>query len=1517
VCEVTEHTAFNANEPNPNGLFDTRMGVIENARTCATCLQKSVFCPGHFGHIVLAKPVFYVQFYDIVRKLLRCVCFRCSKCLVSLDSPEVKAIMARKISRQKRWDAMSKLCAKVKRCGQETLDGCGAKQPDKISKTDDTRFRLQWRDAAAPADAGAEDASDQVRVAPGQAGGAAGAAVKEQVFGAEDVLRILRRITDEEAEALGFSAEYNRPEWMICTVLPVPPPAVRPSVRNDTGQRQEDDLTHKLSDIIKYNNALRSKIAKGASHELIEHSVFMLQYHVATLIDNTVPSMGPSQDRAGRMFRSLCERLKHKEGRIRGNLMGKRVDFSARTVITPDPNLSIDELGVPLRIAMNLTFPVVVNAYNRESLRALVLNGPDKYPGAKHVRKTRDGSRTVRLKGYPDLSSIVLEEGDVVERHLLDGDYVLFNRQPSLHKMSMMAHRVRVMEYNTFRLNVCVCASYNADFDGDEMNMHVPQSLQTHHEIRELAAVPLHIISPRYSMPIITIVQDVALGVFRLTQSSVRVSQRQLMNLIASNPLVDPMALPPPADAERKMWTGRQVLSTVLPPSVSIRMASSDKDRDAPDYVPEDHEVVIENGVIRQGILNTAVFSRASRGLVHTTYNSLGPAAVTAMLNNTQKLICDWLVFSVGVSDLVVSQETQATMDTAKAGAMAKVYELLHKVHSGTFENVSTKSDADFLEDQISAALSKGMEAAGKVPLDAGGFNAQNNRMLNMIESGSKGKKINFTQMVACLGPQAIENKRVPDGFDHRTLPHYTKYDDGPESRGFVGDSFIRGLAPQALFFHAMAGRIGLIDTAVRTSETGYLQRRLVKAMEDCKIQHDLTVRNASGFIIQFQYGEDGMDAIKLEFQKLPYLGKDPAAMRATYFIGADVELRGYVREEVMQAFGPEAQQRCERHFAQLLADRRAVIMTLCDGLSDDRPIVYPVNVLRIVESTADLYREVGCAALSDVDPVWLLDEIEALSKELRVGYELLPEPSRDVTYVTWLPILLRCFLSPKVILCKYRLNRLALDRILNQVRQCFYASIAPPSEMVGIVAAQSIGEPTTQLTLNTFHLSGAAAASAITSGVPRMKELMSMSKAIKTPAMTIRMRPEFSTSMAKAKDVLANVQTTRFGDLVKSSSVHYDPSDTDTSIAEDRELMAFYKAFGTLDRAGCNAQASPWLLRFEFDRMKMLDLKVTMLDLEQTLFEFFDEAVSCVMSDDNASRLVCRLRLNSSAEESADILTEIKALEQSIMENTTSVVKGVPGIEKAVLSRPNTGLLKYDPVSDAFVTNDEWTIVTAGSNMVDVMRNDYVDYARTTTNDVYEVYLVLGIEAARQVLITELRSVLGDLPLDHRHLSLLADTMSNRGFFMSIDRHGINHRGELGPLAKCSFEQTTDMLIKAGVFAERDRINGVSANIMLGQVAPCGTGDCEVLLDTEKLMRLAKPVPLELAAEAALALGPGAGVAARMGLPPPGGNRRQAQAAPEQRAEPARTLPTLSMPDADGEVTRRRKVAADEVEIV
>jgi DNA-directed RNA polymerase II subunit RPB1 len=383
--------------------------------------------------------VYFFQFFPYILNVLNCVCIRCSKLLI--DKNLHKNIQRR--TGEARWRSVLALCSNVFRCGNQTEDGCGAVQPTRYVKDGIARITAEW---ASMAGANPDDPEKPGKVS--------------QVLEVEYVLRLFRRITDEDVDFLGLNRYWCRPDWMICSVMPVPPPQVRPSVIQDNNQRSEDDLTHKLAEIITTNQRLQDKINNNAAKNLIEDEHIVLQYHVATLVDNQIPGVAPSAQRSGRPLKSVQQRLGSKEGRIRYNIQGKRVEFSARSVITPDPNISIGELGVPMKIAMNLTVPEKVTKYNKLQMYKLVQNGADKFPGAKTV--VRPDGRMTSLK-HVNTKEIVLREGDVVNRHLNDGDIVLFNRQPTLHRMSMMGHRVKVLPYNTFRLNVSTTAPYNAD----------------------------------------------------------------------------------------------------------------------------------------------------------------------------------------------------------------------------------------------------------------------------------------------------------------------------------------------------------------------------------------------------------------------------------------------------------------------------------------------------------------------------------------------------------------------------------------------------------------------------------------------------------------------------------------------------------------------------------------------------------------------------------------------------------------------------------------------------------------------------------------------------------------------------------------------------------------------------------------------------------------------------------------------------------------------------------------------
>jgi DNA-directed RNA polymerase II subunit RPB1 len=425
VAEITTRDTYINNKPVIGGLFDPRMGVLEPGLICPTDGLDYMMTPGYFGHIELARPVFYIQYLSTIQKVMRCVCFKCSKLLISKE----KYKQGLKLQGDARWKYVFSLASKMKRCGEDTEDGCGCLQPNKIRKEGLASIYAEWK---------GEDAASEpmiIKLSP------------------EMILKIFKRISDEDVYFMGFSPVYSRPDWMICQVMSVPPPAVRPSVKHDSQQRSEDDLSHILVNIIKTNKTLQEKIQNNAPANVIEDWSTVLQYYVATQVDNKIPGVAAVAQRSGRPLKSIKDRLNGKGGRMRGNLMAKRVDFSARSVITADPNISIRELGIPMKIAKNITKPVVVNRINKDYLTKLVRNGPEVWPGAKMLEK-RNGE-SITLKYYLDRNSIVLEEGDTVHRHMTDGDAVLFNRQPTLHRMSMMCHIARIMKRgDTFRMNV-------------------------------------------------------------------------------------------------------------------------------------------------------------------------------------------------------------------------------------------------------------------------------------------------------------------------------------------------------------------------------------------------------------------------------------------------------------------------------------------------------------------------------------------------------------------------------------------------------------------------------------------------------------------------------------------------------------------------------------------------------------------------------------------------------------------------------------------------------------------------------------------------------------------------------------------------------------------------------------------------------------------------------------------------------------------------------------------------------
>ncbi|MBU1975372.1 MAG: DNA-directed RNA polymerase subunit A' [Nanoarchaeota archaeon] len=812
--------------PVDGGLMDVRLGVIDPGLKCKTCGQKLKECPGHFGFIELARPVVHIKFINVIMDLLRCTCRDCSRILIPKNKIDKFRIQIEEVgeisgltARRKTIKEFISALKTVNKCPY-----CKAKQ-----------FKITLEKPTTVIE-------DEKRLSP------------------IEIRTRLEKVTDSDIELFGIRPESVRPEWMILTILPIPPVTMRPSITLESGERSEDDLTHKLGDIVRINQRLFENINAGAPEIIIEDLWDLLQYHVTTFIDNNVAQLPPARHRGGQPLKTLTARIKSKEGRIRHNLVGKRTNFSARTVISPDPKLQINEVGVPLVIAMKLTVPERTTEWNMKYLKEFIERGPGKYPGSNYIIRP-DGKRK---KITDETKEQLLEEiqpGYIVERHLMDGDVTLFNRQPSLHRMSMMCHRVRVLPGLTLRLNPAVCAPYNADFDGDEMNLHVPQTEEARAEAEILMEVQTQLISPRYGLSIIGCNQDAISGNYILTQPWFKVPRSEAIDMLSAIGIEDFSKF-----TTKETVTGKEIFSYLLPTDFNFKGLSR-LYKDAPE--DPDSVVEIKNGKILHGIMDKNNLGEGSGLLLRTLHKKYGSTAMVDILGKMYRLGIETLFrhgFSVSLSDLDLPAESHKEVKDILLKAEQEVEDFIAKYNDGSLEAMPGRSREETLELRILERLNRARDDSGRIVTKK---SKQNSHMMNMVRSGSRGNVINLAQMAACVGQQALRGGRISIGYRGRTLSCFNSNDLRAPARGFIRNGFKDGLKPHEAFFMAMTGRDSLMDTALRTPKSGYLYRRLANALQDLKVEYDYTVRDAGGRIVQFQYGEDSVDVSKSEAGKI------------------------------------------------------------------------------------------------------------------------------------------------------------------------------------------------------------------------------------------------------------------------------------------------------------------------------------------------------------------------------------------------------------------------------------------------------------------------------------------------------------------------------------------------------------------------------------------------------------------------------------------------------------------------
>lgn len=1511
VLEVNEATLHTRGCTKAGGPADARFGSSSRFMLCGHCKQGVDACPGHTGFIAFPYPMPHVGFCAYLQKVINCFCFNCSTFLMPELDPPVEAVTPRRKlafyydeGRRARSRKRSPL-----RCPNPE---CGLLQP--FVRVEEPFFTLEWQDDNLEAFFGSEvtgrapvakRAKRESTQAPAPADCLANASIEQrradyrhfvlEPFTNWDAYAVLGSVRPDDLARIGINVAHTHPSGMLMLSLLVPAIGVRPTMGFDdgTGRRSYHQLTRKLAEIVKQRRALHVEASNSRFH-LEDQSLhrpmpeplrnqFKLFYvtvsHYLMKDKCRVADFRMSQyaSRAHARAVSVSQALQGKHGRYRETTMGKRVDFCARTVVCPHPMADVDQIGVPRALARRLTIPVRITNRNKADIRRMLLADE-----AMQLRDPRSG-QMVKVTAA-NAGTVPLLEGWDCERYLRDDDVVPINRQPTLHRPSIQGLRVKLHDDRVLKLHPAATIPFNADHDGDEMNMHVVQTAAGRAEVQELMALPNHILNPRSNRPVIGLIQDALVGGYYLSQQATFFDRAAACRLIAvieydrdAAPhlrLGDPASklpscqLPPPAIARpRPLWTGKQLFSLVLP-----RLTFTRTLKNRPAAVGDDPlldpagRLVVYNGELLLGTLCKQSLGPSDRGIIHLAALLHSNNVAARFISDAQRLLQQYLSrlgFSIGIRECVAGPQLQEMVKTVLREAHAHIA----KIEARAATLPDSQPVQRLAEDCIANTLKKIPQMVGNIVCSQLGPKNTFYVMSHLV--GSKGSIFNLSQVLGLVGQTFVNGVRpAPTGSGQRVLPsaplpHQPKQSLAARlaGTGLHARPFKAGLSMADSFIACMGGREGLVDTAAKTSRTGYIQRRMVKALESHHVAQDGTVRDAHNALYQRKFGVDGFDPALTLRVGLPELLLDDAALRSRCVLDVDDPAGDHEEWQRLRAARDTA--------------RRAKQTCYHPVLAREAHAYLPIDVRLL---TPQRRAQCGCTRF---------DAIPTEASALRRCVDQLCDAVGPHPY---LELHLRAELGTARLAHHHKLCPECAVAVAQRALQLVRAARMEPGEGIGALTATSIGEPLSQITLNSFHFSGSDNV-AMVHGVPRIKELVGASRNLATPLVSLLLRPGLPNPRRAAETLVKNLPHTMLRSLLLDSRVLHEPDPLACS-SDDGHLQDRHRAF--LNHA--KPRILPWVLRLQLcpERVGARALEPRMIaDLVQERFGDTALVISSHVSDPEwvirvylldtdgvvaaamkrsldtgttraaAKRASQRASLNSRRRRKhADLTAYVggagvpiplellgkgpvcpttrQVVEWMVSRNhlhelvSEMKVCGVDGIEAAAVRVTPRSVI--DQTTGAVTDVDEVWIDARGNNVVDCAQIEVFAGSRTLTNDVMKVYEVAGITAAAHTLFHEICTCLGAAGsrVDERHVKLVCDAMCHDGFVMPFSRHGLNRMAKHGVLAKITFEEVLDQLVEAAVFGYFDPLHGVSENIMLGRPVTFGSNLSIVCTESE-----------------------------------------------------------------------------------
>ena len=1410
---IDESDLYIQGQPNKNGLLDKRLGVSDWSYSCATCHYHMNYCDGHFGHVVLSNVLYNITFFDLVCSILNIYCSQCSALLWNGTREELNNFLKNK-KNDEIIKMLKELLKNVKHCHV-----CNTPVGKIIGETKNGKIEISIE----------RKFNEKINIE------------KKTI---KQIYNILKNIRESESSILGISCH---PKDLMYEYLIIPPVPIRPSINGDftDASSQEDQLTVRLSKIIKINNkTFLQKEKEKENDSLIKYSkdrIELLQLETATYINNESIKLPKAyMQNNNTVLKSLVSRFKGgKKGRIRGNLMGKRVNQYGRTVISPDPLLKTNEVYIPVVIAKNLTYPEIVTPYNIEKLTLRVQNGSNTYPGANCVTTIKNGYyKTIIL----DKNIVELQYGDEVHRHLEDGDIILINRQPTLHKYGIMAHYIKVVDdenMNTIRINPSVCKGYGADFDGDEINVFTVQSILTDMELQYLTDVKHNLISCKDSLPIVSPVFDSILGPYNLTKFEKKIDNDLAIDLLVSTDIENIKNFD-----KNKSYSGNEFFNFLIPENINL---SSSK-------------IEIKKSSIVRGFVDGSVIKAGEPNtLIQEIWNKYGADHALSFIDNITKMSINYNLvdgFTVNINDYKISDEIYSNIKQLLKTEKLKIFTAITEM-----ENNKSILDNDEFEKNITTDLNNIRSKLSNYIID--NLPEDNNNII-MLKSKAKGKSENIVQMIGCVGQQDFEGKRMHKSYNNRTLPYFHQNDDGMSARGFIESPLTRGMNLEEFTIQTSVSRNALITQAIKTADTGYIQRKLVKLSEDFMIKYDGFVRNSSDTILQYLYGDSGFETTKFKNYNFQLLNKSDDEIEKEYkFNDAELKKIKFTKKENDDYYLKIISNRDKLRKIKLKSSlNHCLIDKTVEKPKNDIDFLIVVDVNKIIYEEL-LSKEDEKNKNEIVDPNYILEKIENIIKidvTLLLTYNKDSEHNKNensfkkadnkLSKKIFKYILMDC-LSLKKCIIEYKFSKQNIDNITNLIIKKYNSALIEPGEMVGILAAQTLGEPATQMTISNFHMAGISGGG--TTGVPRLKEIYTPSSNMKSPIMIIYFDEKHNKRLDYLNKISLNIINTSINDLITNVSIYYDnktnSKECDLMIKDNiNEKNIFVVNNQTKNSCLSTIDNLNWIIRLEMDKEKMLSKEISLMEVINKISvewenRFKDGKNNKKKQDKkilfgkilkiallfNKENMIIHIRFNIINYNINTMVDFVQLFVQEIQ------IKGIKDIKNIIEKKPiKINSLTYGKKNEP-IDDFEYILKTEGININDIYKIKGIDHNKLYINDIVKVVEIYGIEAGRTIIINELREAYRGKGenINYTHYTIPSDIITSSGKLISLDRFGLN-TSKSNPLSKASFEMPVEILVNAGIYGQSDDMKSVSSRIIGGLCFLGGSNLVDIIIDKD-----------------------------------------------------------------------------------